>query len=480
MLSLTTKDTPEFLLLPSGVEVEEPGTEGVELKAGNRCGKSVVGRAEALSKKFGLRAGQIVVVEARSSRASIETIFACFKLGLDVVLLPERLTAFERTQYLDSLDYDLFLTSTGESGVSEGYDFSVEKSERDLGIQQTSRVLFFTSGSAGKPKIVVHRLESLLRVAAASNTVTQLNSSGRWLLTLPISHTGGFSILLRSLLAGAKVCLPTNFRLANLYRHCILFQPTHISLVPTMLRSLVESWQQKPLTALKAVLVSGAPLGLDLQKRAIEFGVPIICSYGLTEAGSTVCSTGVLQSVDKVGQAGRCLSGVELQVVNQTLEGGTGEIQLRGENLFEGYLGSDSPNKFLNKWFSTGDLGLINSQGNLEIVGRASRMFISGGENVNPREIEELVRGLEWVRDAAVVAVPSDKWGERPVLFVELQEVKDSAEECLAQFLGERLSAAGCPEKIEVVSEIPKLEVGKTDYFALRELLGGGSLRGSN
>ena len=460
MLVLPSKDSPEFLC-----QVGTASEADLALKPGNRCGQGVTGRALAISKEFGLKSHQTVVVEASNTRAVIETIFACFKLGLSVVLLPSGLKEAEKRRYLEAVPHKKIF--------NQDLELTFEKTDVEMPLNLSSKVFFFTSGSAGKPKLVVHRLENLFDVAAASNKVTKLESSGIWLLSLPISHVGGFSILLRAILSRARVGLAQGLGLKNLSDNIARFKATHVSLVPTMLEVLVESFSENQHSSLEAVLVSGAPIDRKLQHRAVSMGIPIICSYGLTEAGSTVSSTEVISDAQQLGHAGKCLSGVELRISDtsgkKVSPATVGEIQLRGQNLFEGYFGESASGKYINDWFSTGDLGLIDEFGNLELVGRSSRLIISGGENIDPREIEQLVQEHSLVSKAAVVAELSEKWGERPILFVELKKDHDlvQAKATLSAFLENQLSSRKRPDRIEIVDRMPMLGVGKIDYKGL-------------
>ena len=284
-----------------------------------------------------------------------------------------------------------------------------EPVEIPLGRQAT---VVFTSGSTGTPKAALHTFGNHYSNALGSNANIALETGDRWLHSLPLYHVGGLSIVFRCLLAGAAIALPEPG--APLGRSIPELRATHVSLVSTQLLRLLR--EDTELGGLRAVLMGGGPIPDDLVDEALAGGLPVHTSYGLTEMASQVTTTPPGASRERLRTAGRVLPRREVRV------SGEGEILVRGETLFAGYLRGDGPNLPLDDggWFRTGDLGEMGADGYLRVLGRRDNLFVSGGENVRPEEIEEALLRIEGVEEAVVVSAPDPEFGERPVAFVRL------------------------------------------------------------
>ncbi len=276
--------------------------------------------------------------------------------------------------------------------------------------------IIFTSGSTGGPKAALHTLGNHYYSALGSNGNIGLRPGNRWLLSLPLYHVGGVSILFRCLLAGATVALPEPG--ASSGRSIEELGITHVSLVATQLRRLLR---EKPETGgLTAILLGGGPAPESLLEEAAGRGLPVRNSYGLTETASQVTAT---PSETGTGftdfrTAGRVLDHREVSV------SGEGEILVRGKTLFAGYVEGGRVERPLDAegWFHTGDLGEFDASWNLRVLGRSDNLFISGGENVQPEEIEAALELLNGVERAVVTPVPDAEFGRRPVAFVKMAD----------------------------------------------------------
>ena len=268
--------------------------------------------------------------------------------------------------------------------------------------------IVFTSGSTGAPKAALHTFGNHYYSALGSNANIALAPGDRWLHSLPLYHVGGLSILFRCLLAGATVALPEPG--APLGE--AIAGATHVSLVSTqLLRLLREDFDSREL---RAILLGGGPIPPPLVDEAAGRGLPIHTSYGLTEMASQVTATPPGASREELHTSGRPLPHHEISISDD------GEILVRGETLFTGYVEGEVVDRPLDAdgWFRTGDLGELDVSGNLRVRGRKDNLFTSGGENVQPEEIEEALCRLEGVEDAVVVPVPDAEFGFRPVAFV--------------------------------------------------------------
>ena len=284
----------------------------------------------------------------------------------------------------------------------------------DIPLDRASTIIF-TSGSTGAPKAALHTFGNHYYSAVGSNTNIALAPGDRWLHSLPLYHVGGLSILFRCLLARAAVALPDpdqplDDAIAGL-------GATHVSLVPTQLLRLLRGGAAA-LERVKAVLLGGGAIPAYLVDEALARGLPIHTSYGLTEMASQVTTTPPDAAPDELNTAGRVLPHRQVSV------SGEGEILVRGETLFDGYFQDEEVYRPLDAggWFHTGDLGELDEDGYLHVRGRLDNMFVSGGENVQPEEIEEALCRLAGVEEAVVVPVEDEEFGVRPIAFVRMAE----------------------------------------------------------
>jgi O-succinylbenzoic acid--CoA ligase len=273
----------------------------------------------------------------------------------------------------------------------------------------------FTSGSTGVPKAALHTFGNHYFSAVGSNANIALAAGDRWLHSLPLYHVGGLSIVFRCLISGAAIALPEPD--APLGRSISELRATHVSLVSTQLLRLLR--EDTDLEGLRAVLTGGGPMPEDLVDEALSRGLPVHTSYGLTEMASQVTATSPGAATEELRTAGRVLPYREVSV------SGEGEILVRGETLFAGHVegGKTGRPAGAGGWFRTGDLGRLDWAGRLRVLGRRDNLFVSGGENVRPEEIEAALIQVPGVEEAVVVPVPDPEFGARPVAFVRLSGV---------------------------------------------------------
>ena len=293
-----------------------------------------------------------------------------------------------------------------EDLLREGQQFA-EPTDIPLGRPAT---IIFTSGSTGVPKAALHTFGNHYHSALGSNANIALRPDDRWLHSLPLYHVGGLSILFRCLLAGATVALPQQGTPPG--EAIAGFGATHVSLVSTQLLRLLR--EDAELGGLEAVLMGGGPIPASLVDEAVARGLPVHTSYGLTEMASQVTTTPPGARPDELRTAGRVLPHREVGISER------GEILVRGKTLFAGYVESEKLDLPLDAdgWFHTGDLGELYENDYLRVRGRMDNLFVSGGENVQPEEIEEALCRLEGIEEAVVVPMPDEEFGHRPVAFV--------------------------------------------------------------
>ncbi|MBI5091179.1 MAG: o-succinylbenzoate--CoA ligase [Candidatus Hydrogenedentes bacterium] len=285
-------------------------------------------------------------------------------------------------------------------------------------------VIVMTSGSSGQPKAAVLTYGNLHANASASNASLPLAPGNRWLLSLPLYHVSGLGVVFRCIVAGATIAIAEGHEeLPESITRCAV---GHISLVATQ---LIRLMQQQPaaeaLTSLKAILLGGSALPASMLRAALERGLPIYISYGLTEMASQVATARLTELSPDQRPAARVLIPRSVRINAES------EIEVQGPTLFRGYLRGDSVSRPLTAdgWFRTGDLGRLDASNGLIVLGRKDNMFISGGENIQPEEIEALLSGIDGIAQTVVVPVKDPVYGHRPVAFIEpvSEQCPDSA-----------------------------------------------------
>ena len=275
----------------------------------------------------------------------------------------------------------------------------------------------FTSGSTKSPRVAI--LSRMNVWQSARNTIGALQLGDvRWLASLPIHHVGGLSLVYRCMLGMGCMLAPK--RDESLLDSILERQPTHVSLVATQLyRLLQDEKAADALAQCKAVVMGGGPTPESPVREAVDRGIPVVMSDGMTETAAMICCTRTSDSLERLMSSGKPLVDGTVSI------SADGEILVRGDQLFLGYLqpeGSLDRPLTENGWFRTGDLGHFDDAGYLHVTGRKDNMFISGGENIQPEEIEQMLRNIEGVEDAIVVAVDDAEWGRRPVAFVRMAD----------------------------------------------------------
>jgi O-succinylbenzoic acid--CoA ligase len=318
-----------------------------------------------------------------------------------------------------------------------------------------------TSGSSGKRKIVPLTFMNVASSVRSSRSRLGNGGDDRWLVSLPLDHVGGLSIIWRTLEAGGSAAVsafdPSGVTIDRL-------RPTLASMVPTMVHRLVES-NPGALASIGSVLVGGAALALPLWQRCIDEGVHLVPTYGLTEAGSQV-ATAAPNGVEMLaGWAGTPLRDMDVVIVGLDHEpvqpGQTGLIAIEGPAVFDGYLRED----FRHGRFITNDIGRLDAENNLYVEGRIDDVIISGGENVSLGWVAGILGGLDGVDDVCVVGVEDPEWGTIGCAMV----VSEDGLEAFGTMVEGALQPHERPKRWLEREVIPKLANGKHDLAAVRE-----------
>jgi long-chain acyl-CoA synthetase len=340
-------------------------------------------------------------------------------------------------------------------------------------------IIIYTSGTTGKPKgcLLTHR-----NVIANARQISQWLGFGpadRLLTVMPLFHMNAVSVTtMAALYAGGSTVVTPKFSATRFWQIVSDYQITSFGSVATMLSMLLTTYpegipQGLNTKQLRFAMCGSAPVPAETIKRFEElFDCLVVEGYGLSE--STCRST--FNPPDQRRRAGSCglPIGNEMRVVddddNEVPTGSLGEIVLRGENILKGYYKNPEATKiaFRNGWFHTGDVGYRDQDGFYYIVDRKSDMIIRGGENIYPREIDEVLYQHPFVAAAAVVGMPDELYGEEVAAFVVLRDGGEASEEELIEFCKARLADYKCPKTVRFVKDIPK---GPTGKLLKRELV---------
>ncbi|MEN8617375.1 o-succinylbenzoate--CoA ligase [Shewanella baltica] len=317
-----------------------------------------------------------------------------------------------------------------------------KESAQPVDITRPANVIL-TSGSSSFPKAAVHCLANHIANAEGARSLIPLEQGDAWLLSLPLFHIGGLAILNRCALVGATVVMPD--QALSLSQQIDQDKLTHLSLVPAQLSKLLADTSSK-LKSIKALLLGGGAVSLDLLVELKQRNIASYTSYGMTEMGSQITTGPALSD----GSSGKLLPKRELKIED-------GVIWVRGESLFMGYLTDKGIEKPLDAdgWFYTKDRGEWDENGNLHILGRVDNMFICGGENIQPEEIEAALKQHPQIDDAIVFAIPDAQFGNLPaaILRGSLTHHTESIASELELFLADKIARFKRPRQYYVWPE---------------------------
>ena len=372
--------------------------------------------------------GSRIALDMPASVSWASALHGCLLSGRIAVPIDSRWDSQLRKRMLDGAS--LILTEEAVPPGSVGAASPVDHSP------DAAAIVLCTSGSSGsRTEVVLSRINLASHVWAAKNAING-EASDCWLSSLPVSHTGGLGVVIRCSAWGATAMLRSKFdaietvALLESAEH----QVTLLSVVPTTLARLLDAGLGKA-TALRRVVVGGAPLTETLRSRATEAGLPIVETWGLTQ------TTGMVTVAREIGAegAGRPLDGIEV------MTDGDGELLVRGDQVSRSATASDG-------WLHTGDLGRI-VDGEVIIDGRSSSVIISGGENVLPERVEMVIEELAGVASALVYGVADERWGESVTADVVVNSSATTVE-YIEQHCRESLSPHEVPKQIRLVDSI--------------------------
>jgi fatty-acyl-CoA synthase len=476
-----------------------------------RAFEARVALCAAVLEQAGVARGDRVALVLGNRSAYLETVLAAARLAAIATPLNARLTAYELHDLLADAAPRVLLYEAGDEprieaacrglaappalrlacgGETSEYERRLARSAPRAAVEPVSpddpMLLMYTSGTTGTPKGALLPHRKTLYNSLNAEGFFALTGADRVLVILPLFHSFGLKILaLPALHAGASVFLHAHFDAERTWRAVAAERISFFGAVPTQLAALRAALDAPgpetfDLRSLRFVFGAGAAVAADLIRAFERHGIVLQQGFGQTET-SILCCLDARDAVRKAGSVGRPVTHAELRLVTlasvereperwvEAAVGETGEIVVRGPITMLGYWNNPAATAEVLRgdWLRTGDLATRDAEGFLTLVGRARHMYISGGENVYPAEIERVYLEHPGVREIAVVGVPDPKWGEVGCAYVVPTPGAAFDAEALLAWGRERLAGFKLPKRFVAVAELPKTETGKVQKHRL-------------
>jgi o-succinylbenzoate---CoA ligase len=395
----------------------------------------------------GVRRDGSVVLELLGGVDHAIVLHALMKLGAVVHPLGARLAPAEQEAEIERIKPALVVAGPEDAAGPEA-DLPL-LGEHDL---SAIHCRLMTSGTSGRARTVGLTYGNHLWSAVGSAFKIGVDPADRWLCCLPLHHVGGLSILMRSVIYGTGVVVHDGFDVDRVAESLDSDGVTLVSLVPTMLVRLLDAGVE--LSAPRVILLGGGPVPVEVIEEATGRGAKVVQTYGLTEAASQVTTLEPQEAHRKLGSAGRPLLTTHLRIQE-------GEILVQGPTVGPGLADEDG-------WLHTGDLGRIDDEGFLYVEDRLDDVIVTGGENVVPSEVEDVLLRHPGVAEAAAVARPDPEWQQAVTAVVVLRDGARASADELRRHCASSLAGHKVPKRVEFAPELPRTPSGKVLRRALR------------
>ncbi|HAP57990.1 MAG TPA: AMP-dependent synthetase [Cytophagales bacterium] len=460
--------------------------------------RQACGLANFFEQEMGLQKGDRLMVMAEHSLPYVILFTTAQKMGLVLVPVNYRLAGPEIEFLIKDCEpsvlicQDDFQDKVLPLGASRALTHVWSTSELDQALTKAKSLhpqyqgpeiaeedpifILYTSGTTGFPKGALYTHRMLLWNSLNTSLSLEINPNDLTINFAPPFHTGGWNVLLTPFLhRGATVGILKKFDAERVLELMHKEHATLIFAVPTMLKMMLEAsnFDKTQLNFMRYFIVGGEALPIPVIEAWHAKGIKIRQGYGLTEVGPNITSLHQSDAIRKVGSIGRPNFYVETKIVNDSGQavptGEIGEFCLRGPMRTPGYWQNEEATQgaILDGWFHTGDLVREDAEGYLYVMDRKKHMFISGGENVFPTEVERVLCEHPDVSEVAVVGVPDQKWGEVGKAFVVVKAGGHVSDELLHRFCTDRLAKFKVPKYFELLEELPKNDTGKINRRAL-------------
>lgn len=406
-----------------------------------------------------LRSAPLAALDASPTLDTVAALWTLMELGIPILPLHPAWPRAHRERVIAATKaLDLGEARAAPADLDGGRAFEVLRRPVD---EASTLAVIYTSGTSGEPKGAKLSHRAFWTSTRAASEVFGESAFGRWYLSLPLAHVGGFSILTRAAVLASSVALPEEggatahpgFRAAAFVADCSAKGATGVSLVPTQLQRIVASGLRAP-PDLQMVLLGGAPAPQSLITAALSLGWPVHRSYGLTEACAQVATDRTPCSVGRIP----LLPHVDAKLESES------RLALRGDSLFSGYWGESSRRP--DEWFVTSDVAEVEDDG-LKVLGRADDVVISGGEKIHPVELDATLASAPGIAAACAFGRYSEMWGEQ--LCAALVRGADFDAEVFSSYLRRQLPSYKVPKAWVFVSELPTTASGKVSRSVCRQ-----------
>jgi len=388
---------------------------------------AIGGRNKSL-RGIGIVNGLRVAVVLDDPRDIIEILLSCWQLGAIPVLISPNSTAVEYSSCISCSQPDMIIANWKISENLQHIEipvFPIEELSQGFGGCEPARfynksdfnqirLILFTSGSTGTPKAVQLTERNLIESATKWHEEIQFCQNDVYLNCLPMYHIGGISIFIRSLIYGFSTYQLNTFNIQNITSLLKSEYISLISMVPTMLKRLLDENENKLPPSLRGLIISGGPSSKALMDRCIAHNVPVYKSYGLTETSSGVCGFWLQDYPSKFDSVG-------LPFINNKCKINDSVLHVSSSTIMNGYLEEEPP----GDWFDTGDYATIDDEGFIYIHMRRYDRIVTGGENVNPKEVEKVLLNHPQITFASVYGEPNEEWGRMVVAEISTDLQKD-------------------------------------------------------
>ena len=435
----------------------------------------------------GLGPGDRVGLAVGPTALGVAALHGVARAGVSAVLIHPRLTAHEVADLVAASACRTVVIDPAVGTVAPDGLATIQLGEIDLvaGPEPaapaapagavTPELILPTSGTTARPKLARLPLDRIAASAAAWSSF--LPPASGWLLSLGLAHVAGIGIVARAAAAGVPVVVARDLEpeallgaIREAYAQGVVV--SHLSLVASQLAALLDASADAPPPAgVAAVILGGGPIPGALVRRAVAAGWPVIPSYGMTETASGVVALPSAEAGAHGTTVGRPLPGVQLRIDD-------GRIAVRGPMTFAGYLGDDATTavvKDADGWLMTGDVGRIDDDGRLTVLGRSDDVIITGGEKVAPAEVEAALLEHPTIAEVAVTGVADPTWGAVPVAVIVLRPGTTATDEDLRDHARKRLARYKVPARFARVPSLPRNDRGKVIRDDLARLAAGPS-----
>ncbi len=456
--------------------------------------------ADLLMNENGLKKGDRIMVFAENCIEYFIFFFAAQKAGLILVPVNYRLTSHE-VDFLVNDSTPAVVITEEKYAVKFKECESTKNVKLILGLEELGKILFetkdinhkykadetvceddpifilYTSGTTGVPKGALYTHKMLVWNSINTTMRLDITSDERSVTCMPQFHTGGWNVIPTPFLhRGAYVCVTKKFDPDIIMQLLQDEKATMFVAVPTMLQLMADSalFETVDLSAMKYFVIGGEPMPLPLIEKWHSKGIPIRQGFGLTEAGPSVTSLHQDDAIRKMGSIGKMNFYIEEKIVdddgNEVEPGCVGELLLKGPSVTPGYWNNKEATKTaLNDgWFSTGDLVRKDAEGYIYVVDRKKNMYISGGENVYPAEVEKLLYTHPAIKEVAVIGVPDEKWGESGKAFIVSSGNIDADD--IKKYCDGKVAKYKIPKHVQFLDALPKNDTGKINKKELLQI----------